>query len=280
MGRGPSGRNPLGWKPLQAEGHRKSYVGPGDSGGDTCSLGGTSGTLGQCSDRLYLADHTIGKLPFSSHCPFSVYQIDCCGGGLVAELCLTLTTPWTLACQAPQSMGLSRRKYQSGLPSPSLGDLPDPGMKPGSPAWQVDSLLLSHQGSIWLGLLLLLLLLSCFSRVWLCATPETAAHQAPLSLAFSRQEHWSGLPFPSPMHQSEKWKWSRSVVSDSWQPHGLQPTRLLHPWDFPGKSTGVGCHRLLRTGATSPLTHTQCLPTSIFTLSPGDRLRQQQLARI
>ena len=42
-----------------------------------------------------------------------------------------------------------------------------------------------------------------------------AAHQAPLSLGFSRQEHWSGLPFPSPMHESEKWKWSRSVVSDS-----------------------------------------------------------------
>ena len=40
--------------------------------------------------------------------------------------------------------------------------------------------------------------------------------------------------------ESEKWKWSSSVVSDSSQPHGLQPTRLLHPWDFPGKSTGVG----------------------------------------
>ena len=64
-------------------------------------------------------------------------------------------------------------------------------------------------------LLLLLLLLSRFSRVRLCATPETAAHQAPPSLGFSRQEHWSGLPFPSPMHESENWKWSRSVVSDS-----------------------------------------------------------------
>ena len=71
-----------------------------------------------------------------------------------------------------------------------------------------------------------------------------ATHQAPSSLGFSRQEHGSGLPFPSPMHESEKWKWSRSVVSDSSQPHGLQPTRLLHPWDFPSKSTGVGCHRL------------------------------------
>ena len=51
--------------------------------------------------------------------------------------------------------------------------------------------------------LLLLLLLSRFSRVRLCATPQTAAHQAPLSLGFSRQEHWSGLPFPSPMHESD-----------------------------------------------------------------------------
>ena len=59
--------------------------------------------------------------------------------------------------------------------------------------------------------LLLLLLLSRFSRVWLCATPKTTAHQAPPSLGFSRQEHWSGLPFPSPMYESEKWKWSRSV---------------------------------------------------------------------
>ena len=101
---------------------------------------------------------------------------------------------------------------------------------------------------------LLLLLLSRFSRVQLYVTPETAAHQAPPSLGFSRQEHWSGLPFPSPMHESEKWKWSLSgcllesytVMSDSSWPHGLQSTRLLCPWDFPGKITGVGCHCLLQ----------------------------------
>ena len=51
---------------------------------------------------------------------------------------------------------------------------------------------------------MLLLLLSRFSRVQLCATPLTAAHQAALSLRFSRQEYWSGLPFPSPVHESEK----------------------------------------------------------------------------
>ena len=49
----------------------------------------------------------------------------------------------------------------------------------------------------------ILLLLSRFSRVRLCTTPWTAAHEAPLSLGFSSQEHWSGLPFPSPMHESE-----------------------------------------------------------------------------
>ena len=60
--------------------------------------------------------------------------------------------------------------------------------------------------SIRKNLTLLLLLLSHFSRVRLCVTPQTAAHQAPPSLGFSKQEHWSGLPFPSSMHESEKRK--------------------------------------------------------------------------
>jgi len=78
------------------------------------------------------------------------------------------------------------------------------------PAWRI--LLTEEPGGLQsIALLLLLLLLSGFSRVRLCVTPETAAPQAPLSLGFSRQEHWSGLPFPSPMHESENWKWSRSV---------------------------------------------------------------------
>ena len=86
------------------------------------------------------------------------------------------------------------------------------------------------------------ILLSHFSHVWLCATPYTAAHWAPPSLGFSRQEHWSGLPFPSLMHESEVAQSCPTLHN----PHGLQPTRLLHPWDFPGKSTGVGCHCLLQ----------------------------------
>ena len=73
-----------------------------------------------------------------------------------------------------------------------------------------------------------------------------AAHQAPPSLGFSRQEHWSGLPFPSPLRETEKWKWSRSVVSNSSRPHGLQPNQAPPSMDFPDKSTGVGCHCLLQ----------------------------------
>ena len=111
-------------------------------------------------------------------------------------------------------------------------------------------------------------MLSCFSCVWL--------YETPLSMGFSKQEHWSGLPFPPPWDlpdpgikptslmspvlvgifftTSATWEAPHqlllscqvtSVVSDSVQPHGLQPTRLLHPWDSPGKSTGVGCHCLL-----------------------------------
>ena len=55
------------------------------------------------------------------------------GGGLVAQLCPTLATPWTVACQAPLAMGFSRQEYWNGLPFPSPGDLPDPGIEPGSP---------------------------------------------------------------------------------------------------------------------------------------------------
>ena len=56
-------------------------------------------------------------------------------------------TPWTVARQAPLSMGFPMKEYWSELPFLSLGGLPDPGIKPALPAWQVDSLPLSHQGS-------------------------------------------------------------------------------------------------------------------------------------
>ena len=86
-----------------------------------------------------------------------------------------------------------------------------------------------------------IILLSHFSRVRLCVTPETAAHHAPPSLGFSRQEHWSGLPFSSPMQESE----NESEVAQSC------PT-LSDPMDcsLPGSSIhGIFQARVLELGA-------------------------------
>ena len=60
--------------------------------------------------------------------------------------------PWTVARQAPLSMGFPRQEYWIGMPFPSPGDPPDPGTEPTSPAWQADSLPLSHLGSPWRGI--------------------------------------------------------------------------------------------------------------------------------
>ena len=68
------------------------------------------------------------------------------GAGLVPESCLTLAAAWAVAHQAPLSVGFSRQENWNELPFPSPGDLPDPGIELESPAWQADSLLLSHQG--------------------------------------------------------------------------------------------------------------------------------------
>ena len=99
-------------------------------------------------------------------------------------------TPWTAAHQAPLSMGFSRQEYWSGLPFPSPEDLPDPGIEPRSPALQADAGRAATAKSLQ-------------SRPTLC-DPIDGSPPVPLSLGFSRQEYWSGLPFPSPMHESEK----------------------------------------------------------------------------
>ena len=83
----------------------------------------------------------------------------------------SLGPPWTVAYQAPPSIGFSRQEYGNGLPLPSPGDLPNPGVEPRSPALQADALTSE----------LLLLLLSHFSRARFCATPKMAAHQVPPS---------------------------------------------------------------------------------------------------
>ena len=105
----------------------------------------------------------------------------------LSHVCL-FATPWTVAYRAPSSTGFSRQEYWSGLPFPSPEDLPNPGIKPGSPALQTDVLLSEPPGKP----------MKLLSHVQLFATPWTVAYQAPPSMGFSRQEYWSELPFPPP----------------------------------------------------------------------------------
>ena len=81
--------------------------------------------------------HPLPKLGLRCIIWTSLYK----AGGLVCKSCPTLATPWTIAHQAPVSIGFSRQEYWSGLPFPSPGDLSDTGIKPRSPALQADSLL-------------------------------------------------------------------------------------------------------------------------------------------
>ena len=105
----------------------------------------------------------------------------------------------------------------------------------------------------------LLVLLSRFSRVRLCATPQTAAHQAPPSLGFSRQEHWSGLPFPSPMHESEVAQSCPTLCNpiDSSPPgssiHGIFQARVLE-WGAIAFSDTHSTNSLTCIRANSPPT--------------------------
>ena len=101
-------------------------------------------------------------------------------------------------------MEFSRQEYWSGLPFPSPGDLPNPGMEPGSPALQADALSSEPPGN--------------------------------------PNKHLRNIPGEKQCCQ----KTMHSVMSDSLWPHGLQPARLLCLWNFPGKNTGVGCHFLLQ----------------------------------
>ena len=108
------------------------------------------------------------------------------------------------------------------------------------------------------------------SPVRFFVTPWTVAHQAPLSMGFSRQEYWNGLPFPSPVGSSLPRDWTQvsciagrffiiwatimnylctgsvTLLCLTLQLQGLQSTSLLCSWNFPDKNIGMGCHFLLQ----------------------------------
>ena len=99
-------------------------------------------------------------------------------------------TPWTVAHQAPLSMGFSKQEYWSGLPFPSPGDLPDPGIEPRSPALQTDALPTEQQEKPAVSEL------SC-SVVSDSATPWTAALQAFLSIGILQARILESVAMPS-----------------------------------------------------------------------------------
>ena len=152
---------------------------------------------------------------------------------------LTLCGPMTVACQPPLSMGFSRQKYWSGLPFPSLGDLPIPGIEP-------TSLYLLHwQGVLYhwatwdpfvsLGRFIPRYLI--FYDAVVNGTVSLISLSDSSLLVYRNETDFLYINFIS----CEKWNWSHSVVSDSLWPHGLYSS-----WNSPGQNTGVGCFSILQ----------------------------------
>ena len=124
--------------------------------------------------------------------------------------------PWTVAHQAPLSMEFSRPKYWSGLSFPPPGDRTQ---------------------------------VSCTCRQTLCQCATWEAHSFHISCIFSLPyQEWLTLPFFNGYTKSPQeclLLFNGKIVSDSLQPHGLYSSRLICPWDSPGKNIRVGCHALL-----------------------------------
>ena len=134
---------------------------------------------------VYIYPHSFRFLSHIGHCELSHFS----GIQLFAML-------QTVSCQAPLSMGFPRQEYWSVLPCPPPGNLPNPGIKPASylplaPPGNPTQVISESESEV------------AQSCPTLC-DPIDSSPPGPPSLGFSRQEHWSGLPFPSPMQESEK----------------------------------------------------------------------------
>ena len=145
-------------------------------------------------------------------------------------------TPWTITYQVPLSMGFSRQEYWSGLPVPSTGDLPNPGIKPRSPTLQADSLPCASPAAK----------LSCFkSCLTLCNPIDGSLPGSPVpGILQARTLEWVAISF------SNAWKWKVKVKS-------LQSCLTLrHPMDcsLPGSSVHGILQARIRSGLSVPST--------------------------
>ena len=168
-------------------------------------------------ERRDLQIHPFLEQLLNSHCILLFLQ-----GRVCAPICLLshvgLQTPWTVACQTPLSLEFPRQEYWSGLPFPTPGDLPNPGIK----TMSLPSPALA-------------------GRFFTTATPE---------ISYCREGSGNCIcKGPDSLYIYYINSYTVCEVTQSCltlQSHGLQPTKLLSPWNFPGKSTGVGCHFLLQ----------------------------------
>ena len=231
-----------------------------------------------------------------------ISQLHVCIRAKLLQSCQILWAPiglLAIARQTPLSMGFSRREYWSGLPCLPPGDLPDLGIKPLSLMSPVlaaaataakshqscptlcDPIDSSPPGSAVPGILqarTLEWVAISFSNAWkwkvkvkslsrarLFATPWTAAYQAPPSMGFSRQEYWSGVPLPSPLH------WQAGSLPLA--PHGKTINQLYFNF-FKNEKKYLKIQRCLKTYSgkyLSPVTlGNHCI--HVFCVSSSDTL--------
>ena len=194
----------------------------------------TDWTCVPCTGRRVFNRWTTREVPLCIFLrnPSCFYGVSVC---VLVLSCLWLfATPWTVVHQASLSIGFSRQEYWSGLLYPSPGGPPNPGVEPASHVSCINSfLLLAPPGKPAAAAKLL--------QSTLCDPIDGSPPGSPVpGILQARTLEWVAIFF------SNAWKWKVEVKL--LRPHGLQPTRLLHPWDFPGKSTGVGSHCFLRLG--------------------------------
>ena len=145
------------------------------------------------------------------------------GGGLVTKPCLTLATPWTVARQTPLSVGFSRQEYWSGLPCPSPGDLPNPGIEPRSPACRHNSLPTEPPGKPW-----------AWGKLVTLLEKAVAPHSSTLAWKIPWMEEPGGLQSVGSLRVGQDWAVSLSLFTFMHWRRKWQPTPVF----LPGESQG------------------------------------------
>ena len=143
----------------------------------------------------------------------------------------SFVTPWTVAHQAPLSMGFPRQEYWNGLPFLSPGDLPNPGIEPASPARQADSLPLSHLGS----------------HLGEVSKFDDLSHSSTLTWKIPWMEEPGRLQSMGSLRVGQDWATSLSLFTFTHWRRKWQPTPVFLPRESQEWGSLVGCRLWGRT---------------------------------